>query len=286
MVGNTKEEELVLAAFREAGKEEARADQLAFEKAVGSPEGWRESWRVFSHFPPQHSMLRAGKVNYNVIIDGKTYEGWRWVEGKEIRVFTDGRVDERAVIPVVTGINELLNELNLDLKVSYYKSYASHPSVTEPVKLSMENGFLDADKLFEYFVAEPWRSPPQGGQHADVLIANRPLKVGGENFGESVFYYGSSVLSLTDGTNNPKDKRNRQERYLYDLVRRIAKHEAGHLLGYDRHHETVNVSGYAEPADCAMYWRCSTDVFCSKCKDALLGMWEGLEQKTGMSFFK
>jgi hypothetical protein len=58
------------------------------------------------------------------------------------------------------------------------------------------------------------------------------------------------------------------------------------LLGYNLHHEDTKVAGYAEPEDCLMYWRSSTGRICPKCRDALVGLWEGLEKETGKKYFK
>jgi len=274
--GVSKED--VLRALREP--HEKREDPCS------SPAAWKRSWRDvdgYHNFSFGSSAIAKYTDNSDSV---KRYEGWRWIEGKEIRLFTDGSVREEAVKPVVAGINELIDDLDLDLKVNYYRKFSDHPSVTEPIRLSMENGKLDGEKLGRYFMAETWRQPPNGKQHADALVTNRILKVGGENFGQSTFSIGYIVMSLTDGTNNPKDKRDRQDPDMYNLVRKIAKHEAGHLLGYNKHHDFCSVEGYDEPDDCLMYWRCSTDEICPKCKDALVGLWEGLEKKTGKKYFK
>lgn len=261
--------------------EELRKWREKQTRALTSPQAWTAGWRERTFDNARFNLSRQ----YDNSEPVKYFEGWRWIEGKEIKIFTDGNVDERAVEPVIMGINELIDDLGLDLRVRYFPKLASHPSVTKPIRLSTKGDFIDAQKIGRYFMAETWRQPPYK-QHADVLITNKPLLVGGENFGQCEFSLGYMLISLTDGTNNPKDDRNRQRPGMYDLVRRIAKHETGHLLGYQMHHEQTKVAGYAEPKDCAMYWRASTDVFCDKCKDALLGFWEGLEKETGKKFLK
>ena len=243
-----------------------------------SRENWMRAWRQRAN--------NYGRAVDSGLIPSGHYESERWIDGREIRVFTDGMVREPAVGPVVTGIKEMVRDIDLDLKVRYFPDLGNHPSVTGPVRLSTVNGMLDPQKIELYFATEIWRQPPQGSQHADVLVTNLPLSLGGENFGYSLFHPGCSVISLTDGTTNPSDRRNRQDPRMYDLVRRIAKHETGHLIGYDLHHESIPVSGYSEPDDCLMYWRCSTDRICDKCRDAITGLWEGLEQKTGTKYFR
>lgn len=115
----------------------------------------------------------------------------------------------------------------------------------------------------------------EGKPHADLIIIDKYLTLGKENWGQSDFNVGGTIISVPG---------ERQENT--GFIRNVTKHEVGHLLGYVYHHDTFHVTGYAEPGNCVMYWEASTDYLCPRCKDALTFHWESLQRKTGIKFFK
>ena len=238
---------------------------------------WQNMWKA----PDCYG--RVGNLGTEYDNDGNEYEGWRWIEGREIRVFSDPSMPNRCINAVKRVIKGMISDVGLKLKLRSYTAYNEDPSITGPVRDSIQNGYLDGDKLSRYFMAEEYRI---GDPPADVYIGNMPIVLGGENWGQSRFSMGAMVMALTPGYNNPEDDRNRQDRDFVDLIERISKHETGHLLGYQQHHEQFDVDGYEEPEDCVMYWDSSTSYLCDKCGDAMKSFWEGLEEETNKRFFK
>jgi hypothetical protein len=125
-------------------------------------------------------------------------------------------------------------------------------------------------------LAEKYRDPTFGGSpHADLIITGQHIILGDENWGQSEFDKGYIVMSLPGGRQNS-----------VEFLRRIAKHEAGHLFGFNQHHDSEDIPGYEEPPDCNMLWKASTSYTCEKCRDALVNIWRGIEGRTREIFLK
>jgi len=229
---------------------------------------WQKYWR---------EAFCLGKVHGK---DGAEYDIFdNWISGREIRVFRMPGVDERAVKPIVLGVNDLIRELGLpDFLIDLRKNYfGPHESVIQQVqKATGSDRRLDAHELGYILLAEKYRDPAFGGSpHADLIITDQHIVLGNQNWGQSEFNKGYIVMSL------PGERQGSS-----DFLRRLAKHEAGHLFGFNMHHDSEDIAGYAEPADCNMLWRASTSSTCDKCKDALVNFWRGIEERTGEIFLR
>jgi len=59
------------------------------------------------------------------------------------------------------------------------------------------DGKLSGDTLSKILVVEYWRNPAQGGSpHADIVIVNQYIVLGNENWGQSEFNKGYSILAV------------------------------------------------------------------------------------------
>ncbi|MFH1127279.1 MAG: hypothetical protein ABIG84_00095 [archaeon] len=212
--------------------------------------------------------------------DGQHYAGYNWINGREIRVFKEPKVAVKVVHPIVDALKNLIDEIGLDIQVNYFgndstlnrqiEKYTSQDNYRKvggsPVKL------LDGDSLSRELLTEDWRKYKP---HADVIITDKYLKLGTENWGQSQFSLGTEIISLPD---------RRQD--ALEFIYNISKHEGEHLIGYNQHHDSNKVTGYKEPSDCLMYWKASTDRLCNKCKNATVFFWEGAKDRMNDTFFE
>jgi len=203
---------------------------------------------------------------------------YKWICGREIRVFRMPDVDEGVVGPVIDGVNELICDVGLpgfliDRRRHYF---GPHESAMQEVKAATRvDGFLDGKVLRAILVAEDWRDPSVGGKpHADIIITAQHIALGAENWGQSEFSGGYAIISVP-GT---------RQRAL-GFIRNIAKHEAGHLFGFRGHHDdSDDIPGYAKDADCNMLWEAPSSNTCGRCMDALVNFWKGIEEGLGKRF--
>jgi len=148
-----------------------------------SVESWRNYWKN-----NDHRMRVYGA-------DGKHHPAYEWINGKEIRVFRMPDVNERVAQYVIQGVNDIVNEVGLNLQIKYF---GAHPTSIEQVKQATQpDGKLSGDTLSKILVVEYWRNPAQGGSpHADIVIVNQYIVLGNENWGQSEFYKGYSILAV------------------------------------------------------------------------------------------
>lgn len=228
---------------------------------------WQNSWmgvnfKITPHFSNFVSSLGPS---------GKMQDGWQWYKGKKVLVFREATVLRESVLPVIRGIKSLVERIGLDIRVIDLDADSSiRPAINYATR---PEGVIDGHALGSYLIEESSRSETLGGfPHADVLITDRYLALGRENWGQSEFSKGYMVISLPGG-------RQRCQKFITN----IAMHETGHLLGYQMHHDTfleedLEIEGYPEVNDCLMFWRASTREICPRCKDAIKYLWQGLQQ--------
>ncbi len=236
-----------------------------------SREKWQDSW--FKVYADRHHDHRTEGI------DGKDYFCSNWILGKEIRIMRVPGVDGKVVPYVKAGIEELLNQLGLKLQV---KDYGVDETVIQQVNRSInqENGFVDGYHLSKELITEHWRDPTKRGTpHADVVLVDKYLTRGTQDWGQAEFFKGYMVLALPNGRQNS-----------LDFIKHMAKHEAGHLLGFDEHHDSkyAIVNGYEDEQklNCNMLWEASTLYTCRKCLEAIASFWVGVEKTTGQKFLK
>lgn len=225
-------------------------------------DAWETTWKDLYNGLALSNLLRISGS------DNQYHEAYNWVKGKEIRVFKEPRVAAKVVSPVVNGLKDLVDEIGLNLQVNYYGNDAG---LNRQIEACTAGNVLDGNRLERYLIAEDWRKTKP---HADVVITDKYLKLGSQNWGQSAFNAGVDIISVPGARQDSTS-------FIYN----ISKHEGGHLLGYGQHHDTNQVRGYGEPSDCSMLWRASTDELCNKCKNGMVFFWEALEDKMNDRFF-
>ena len=236
---------------------------------VASKEGWQRYWR------DEHLPLRSfydGGRSYDAIHD--------WISGREIRVFRTPGVDERVVGPVIEGVNELVCEIGLpDFLIDRRRNYSrASISMLDMVRAATgADGLLDGLMLKEIAAAQRWRDTARGGKpHAEIFIVDQHLAMGRENWGQAEFDGGYMIISVP-----------LMRQRMLGFIRNIAKHEAGHLFGFDEHHDSsVDIPGYTKDNDCNMLFHAPSGSICGKCLDALKHFWKGLEEAAGARFLR
>lgn len=201
------------------------------------------------------------------------YTAADWISGKEIRVFAMPGINDNALHCVRDGVESLVDEVGLDIRVNAYQ--------IDDATRNMVNGYvgrngLDYESLVRALAVEKYRRPEfRGRQHADVLITKEFFDDDKISWGDSRFYTGTILLAL------PGD---RQKNLGY--LKNIARHEAGHLLGYHLHHEDIDVPELDNSPSCLMSPSVPSDYICDKCFVGIDSFWKGLENLTGDNYFR
>jgi len=188
-----------------------------------------------------------------------------WIFGREVKIYKFPSISDDALKQVALGINDLIEDINLNFQIT---DAGISRTVANAVNQSVKYGRIDPENLSKNLILS------QGSDCAKVVILPQYLSGGDEDWGESRFTRGCMFLALPD---------ERQEQLKF--IRRVSKHEAGHLFGYRTHHDAVKVTGY-EDKDCNMLWSVATADLCDKCKDAITYFWKGIKEYSGEKFFK
>lgn len=220
----------------------------------------KEQWQShFYHFALQQ-YLKEDQF-------AKEHNSANWIFDRKVNIYHMQGVSEEAITQVALGIEDLLKELFLNFEIVHL---GTNRRIANYVALSAVGARIDVEKLSERIVLAKKDKP-----ESVVLIAPQYLSGGDEHWGYSTFTRGCSFIAV------PSDRQKE-----LDFLRRLAKHEAGHLFGYETHHDENNVIGYDQVKDCNMLWRASTADLCDKCKDAMIYFWKGIEDNAGEKFFK
>ncbi len=225
---------------------------------------WRLCWRY-----PIYSAW-----NYATTADthGRKVAAWRWVEGREIRIYQLPDIRRKCTAQIEAGVLSLLHDAGLQIKVkvlpmpaSVYAAYKS--SIVEQAVNGIRQPCVSFEKLSSHLV-----ELRNGDPHADMLIVNLPIAETTWAFGMSEFSCGTCVLE--DSCVNFH----------------LGKHEACHLVGYMKHDDfPLFVLGY--PWEGNPYTRDTlmmlygTDTKLSpRAHDALQAFWQAMEQRLGEKF--
>jgi len=237
----------------------------SIDEACQSKEAWRQYFYEYNH-----EMTAVGRK-------GCAYNGSDWIASKRVIVYPTPGTQEH-VGPVMHGMAELVDSLGLDFSIVSCES----GSIDDMVRLSSKKLKLRFNRLAEFLVS--WRfDRDDPSPHGVVVIVPHNLrgKCNSDNTGPKLasdntcgvgsFGAGYVVMSVPPGKT-------------YDVAQ-IAKHEAGHLLGLNPHHDRYKVNGYAD-SNCVMHASSSCSAMCGKCRDALWHFWKGIEDRTGKKYFK
>jgi len=223
-----------------------------------------KEWVRYYRDTESMEQILKGRVDVN----NPEYTAADWISGQEIRISAMPGIDKKAVNVVKQGIEDLINELHLDIDVTIHEA---DRTVTDPVKACTLPTGIDYEKLALMYAIEPYRKQKQ---HADVVLTNQSFVDDKVSWADSRFHTGTAIFALSG---------NRQHNYLF--LRKLAKHEAGHLLGYRRHHDDFEVPDL-DSNSCVMDPSVPTDYNCDKCFNAMYAFWQGLEEITGKRFIK
>jgi len=222
-----------------------------------SPLEWIRSWeskgRDLRRFRTQHNICGT-----NVLVPD-------WVLGGEIRVFRMSTIPASAVAPVIEGIEYMLGVAGASLHINNYRN---HYSMEEQIATSLdENGKLRTRTIKDLVVTEPWRNPSFGGKpHADVYLTDKYFS--GENadwLWDITRHDAGLMLLALPGTRSSN----------HEMLRNVASHSTGHLLGMQFHHDEAKTPGYVL-GSCAMLESCSQYEPCDQCSDAVRAVWRGV----------
>ena len=240
------------------------------DRTIGriSKADWQNSWMGV------HIKIAPHVINFASSYgpSGEYHDGWQWHKGRQVRVFRESTVAPESVTPVIAGLRSLIERIGLKIRVI---DLGAHKSIQPAIDYAVRpEQVIDGEEFGSYLVADPLRDETMGGvPHASVLVTDRYLALGRENWGQSNFYQGCMIISL------PGSRQKNQ-----DFITSVAMHETGHLLGLPLHHDTCSedfeVEGYPEVEDCLMLWRASTNEICPRCEDAIKYFWQGLQQNT------
>ncbi|MFH1221807.1 MAG: hypothetical protein V1492_01845 [Candidatus Micrarchaeota archaeon] len=222
---------------------------------------WQRYWRQEHRY---HSISVLGA-------DGREYRASEAVKAKKIILNLKVGIDPSVVPVVMSGIREMITDIGV-FGFTIVPS-VDHASVKLLEAATTPDGRLDCYKLRELIVSEHVREPQLFGPHADVIITDQRFMHGetdrSEDWGFASFPYGLMVITI-------KDRRDLDESAL-EFFKKMAKHETGHLLGFDEHHDSTSADGYRLTEKCVMLWEASTRVVCEKCLDGMKQFWRGFE---------
>jgi hypothetical protein len=192
-----------------------------------------------------------------------------WFLEKEIRVFKQEGISDSYAYNIIEGAQNAIDDFGLDLKIKYY---GTDSSVEEMIKKSFNQKYQSVSTNLKVQLAyEDYRKKELGGKpHADIVIIKESNESG---LGQADFFLGAVII--------------------WGNSKRLAKHETGHLLSIDygfksqgNHEKDHKYLGYMLDENCLMWWHIPSDQFCEYCKDSVNYLWKGIEDATGINFFK
>ena len=185
----------------------------------------------------------------------------RWWKNREIRLFWEPDIENSTVAVVMDEIHKLCQTIGISFNLI---PYGSHRSAMLQMQSVVRGGQIDYNKLFTMAHGEDWRNENIGGrEHGDIFISSRHLLNDTVSFGVASHQNGCILLSLHGNT-----------QYHHPLVRRLARHEATHLLGLMVHCDKFPVNGYGEHHRwCNMHYQLPSGETCPKCMAFMRHFW-------------
>lgn len=228
---------------------------------------WRWAWQHGFH----------AYANCRPIADarGRQVEAWRWVEGKEIRLYTSAYFPTSRVRLDAANMQDLLDGLGLNITIRILPQPAR---VSRAIARSVIRKHQQASVSFPRLCRELVAS--RDGRYAEMVYVPGMIDAEPEVTGSAVFSYGVGILNARLST----------------CI--TARHELGHLLGYHMHDSwPLLVLGYANPQWASRRSKQTGEYqtlmmpdaagyeLSPRSHDALIFFWRGLEQRTGQHYF-
>ncbi len=237
---------------------------LLLALSVSEKHLWQANWR---------GGLSA-RYNCRTVSDtaGRRLAAWRWVEGREIRIYFPYLVPEWNRREIIAGVEGVVRDLGLELRVCPLpKTYRISCALEASTQRVDGVAHLDTERLCQALLAT------RDGRHAEIIIAPGILDGSPETQGVGYFAYGVVVLNQLAANGL------------------LARHETGHLLGYHLHDNwPFIVAGYRSPwqpghgptrGRSLMMPELGESALSPRSRDALVSFWQGLEARTGQAFF-
>ena len=223
--------------------------------------GWRTRLYCFSEF----SATRSAR--------GATHPGGAWLASRRIVVYGAPGVEPNTVAVAVKGLREVINELGLAISIERSPLTAdAKESITACIGKDENGGpTFDADRF------DKLRLDDRGDRYGETVVLHE-MDFRNPSWAWGLTSFNTGVAVLRDDV--PA---------FYDL----ARHEGTHLLGYDKHDDMpFYVFGYTEDwnpqaRDTLMMLLPKTSSDLSpRAYDALINFYRGMEQRTGIRFFR
>jgi len=228
---------------------------------------WQWDWEHGYH---AHFNCHAVKDSH-----ARNVEAWRWVEGKEIRVYFTPTMKQKATRFAAYNVQKLAEELGLELNAH---AMPMPTRVTEALARSSATDGTTTTVNFDRFCREMVAS--RDGHYAEIVYTTAKIDASADVVGAAVFNYGVSLIDPRRATAS------------------TVRHETAHLLGYHLHDDwPLVILGYSNPQwakyqvkhnenpPLMMPWDSGFDLS-PRAHDALIHFWHGLEQRTGKRYFK
>ena len=181
-----------------------------------------------------------------------------WWIYKKIRVFCDSKIPRQAIKTIVDSVDYRAREvLGLKFNLVMPENNRCHERGIEQMAQATVDGQIDAQRLFELAALGKLRKRSEGGrQHAGIYITTGQFSDSPDSWGAASFESGTMIFALSEDRHRD-----------IDFLRKVALHEAGHLIGMPTHCKIYkNVQGYHYRGLCNMDPGCSTDFLCQRCE--------------------
>lgn len=227
---------------------------------------WRALWRWH--------VLAIGQFGTIKDETGAAHSAWRWAAARKIRIHALPGIKPAMVDEALNGVRAMVREIGLDLEVS---AEPLPEEVAEACRRSLlkqtVNGRLEDCLSFDGLAAR-LAALHKNQPCATVLLVDHPIAECWWAHGMASF--NQALVLLEKGT----------------LSFHLAKHETGHLLGYNWHDSLpLFVLGYPWEdwpwsRDTLMMLNGHNSDLSPRARDALTGFWAGLERKLNQRFWK
>ena len=207
--------------------------------------------------------------------NGRSVEAWRWVEGKEIRVYTTPSMRLKTTRFAAHNAQALAEEIGLGVRA---RAMSPPARVTAALAQSTENTATGPTVNFTRFCRAMVTNRP--GHYAEIVYTTAKIDASPDVVGAAVFNYGVALIDARRSTGS------------------TVRHETAHLLGYHLHDTwPLVILGYSNPQwakyqekgnenpPLMMPWDSGFDLS-PRARDALIYFWRNLEQRTGERYFK
>jgi len=181
---------------------------------------------------------------------------------------------------VKEGLQDLISTIHLDFDVVVAKmGDGLFRAVQSAVHSSSISKGIDISKVEKKLI--PFR---EHNNCAFVIITDKGLvheNISQGDVGYGNFKSGFIFFGFKNGNINS------------DFVKRLAKHECGHLLGLETHHEILKDADYLRflytrtgKGDCNMCPSATNLNTCKPCIESIIYFWKGIEHHTKTKFLK